>query len=34
MVVDIQSGVMMFDLVAKYCQNFGGTAPIIMSVWH
>jgi hypothetical protein len=30
MVVDIQLGVMC-NLVAKYCQNFGGTAAIIMS---
>jgi len=34
MVVDIQSGVMLCNLVAKYCQNFGGTGAIIMSVWH
>jgi len=34
MAVNIHLGVMFCNLVAKYCQNFGGTAAFIVSVWH
>jgi hypothetical protein len=32
MAVIIHLGVMLCNLVAKFCQNFGGTAAFIMSV--